>query len=178
MTQGLPGLAGTDHVGLTVPDMEEATRFFVEVIGCTPLFDVGPFVAEDDWMAVHLGVHPRAKIKTLRMLSCHQGPNLELFEYEAPDQDVSRPRNSDHGGHHLAFYVEDMETAVRHLEAHGVIVQGRQTVMGEGPTAGLTWVFFLAPWGLQLELVSYPKGLACEREEGVGFWSPKAAASP
>ena len=30
---GLPGLAGTDHIGFTVPDMEEATRFFVDVIG-------------------------------------------------------------------------------------------------------------------------------------------------
>ena len=30
---GLPGLAGTDHVGFTVPDLDEAVRFFVDVIG-------------------------------------------------------------------------------------------------------------------------------------------------
>ena len=35
---GLPGLAGTDHVGFTVPDMEAATRFFVDVIGCEVAF--------------------------------------------------------------------------------------------------------------------------------------------
>ena len=28
---GLPGLAGTDHVGFTVPDIEAATDFFVNV---------------------------------------------------------------------------------------------------------------------------------------------------
>ena len=38
---GLPGLAGTDHVGFTVPDLEAATRFFVEVIGCVQVFEIG-----------------------------------------------------------------------------------------------------------------------------------------
>jgi len=31
---GLPGLVGADHIGITVPDLEAATRFFVDVIGC------------------------------------------------------------------------------------------------------------------------------------------------
>ena len=29
---GLPGLAGADHIGITVPDLEAATRFFVDVM--------------------------------------------------------------------------------------------------------------------------------------------------
>ncbi len=172
MAQGLPGLRGADHIGLTVPDIEAATRFFVEVIGCTPIYEVGPFRAEDDWMAIHLDVHPRSVVKRLRMLKCLNGPNLELFEYEAPDQKDSIPPNSDPGGHHLAFYVDDMAAAVAHLKAQGVELQGEPSVIGEGPSAGLTWLYFKAPWGLQLELVSYPDGLACE-EEGVRFWSPK-----
>ena len=31
---GLPGLRGVDHVGITVPNMEQATAFFVDVLGC------------------------------------------------------------------------------------------------------------------------------------------------
>ena len=50
MSGGLPGLAGSDHIGFTVPDIEEATRFFVDVIGCEVAFEIGPFVADDDWM--------------------------------------------------------------------------------------------------------------------------------
>lgn len=42
MTGGLPGLAGSDHVGFTVPDIENATRFFVDVIGCEVAFEIGP----------------------------------------------------------------------------------------------------------------------------------------
>ena len=38
----LPGLSGLDHVGLTVPDLEEATRFLVDVIGCEYLYSLGP----------------------------------------------------------------------------------------------------------------------------------------
>jgi hypothetical protein len=31
---GLPGLLGTEHIGFTVPDLDEATRFCVDIIGC------------------------------------------------------------------------------------------------------------------------------------------------
>ena len=68
-----------------------------------------------------------------------------------------RPRNSDAGGHHLAFYVTDIAAAVEHLEQQGVEILGDPTTMTNGASAGLTWVYFLAPWGLQLELVSAPK---------------------
>ena len=41
--KGLPGLLGTEHIGLTVPDMDAATTFFVDVLGAEVLFEVGPF---------------------------------------------------------------------------------------------------------------------------------------
>ncbi|MGH3107316.1 MAG: VOC family protein, partial [Rubrobacter sp.] len=34
----LPGLRGVDHIGITVPDMEQATSFFVDVLGCELLY--------------------------------------------------------------------------------------------------------------------------------------------
>jgi hypothetical protein len=30
----LPGLHGVDHIGITVPDIEQATAFFVDVVCC------------------------------------------------------------------------------------------------------------------------------------------------
>jgi catechol 2,3-dioxygenase-like lactoylglutathione lyase family enzyme len=169
---GIPGLAGTEHIGLTVPDLEAATRFFVDVIGGRVLFDAGPFMATDDWMARHLGVHSRAVIRKLRMIKIECGPSLELFQYEAPDQQHDRPRNSDWAGHHVAFYVEDMAAAVAHLRLHDVEVLGEPTTLTEGPSAGLTWVYFRAPWGLQLELVCAPQRLAYERAGGEWMWRP------
>lgn len=172
MSGGLPGLSGADHVGFTVPDIEAATRFFVDVIGCEVGFEIGPFVSDDDWMQVHLGVHPRAVIKTLRMLRCKNGPAFELFEYDLEPAAQTPPSNSDVGAAHLGFKVDNMTKAVAHLKAHGVRVQGEPTTMTEGPSEGLTWVYFLSPWGMQLELVSYPNGLAVTRQNPDALWSP------
>jgi catechol 2,3-dioxygenase-like lactoylglutathione lyase family enzyme len=177
MSNSLPGLAGIEHIGLTVPDLDQATAFFVDVLGCVVVFEAGPFRADDDWMAEHLNVHPRAEIRRLRMLRCATGPGLELFEYTAPEQARTGPANSDVGGHHIAFYVEDMSSGVRYLTERGVRVLGAPTLLTTGPSAGLSFVYFLAPWGLQLELVSYPRGLAYEATSAVRLWRPPAGGS-
>lgn len=172
MSGGIPGLRGTDHIGLTVPDLDEAVRFFVDVIGCEPFYELGLFQSDDDWMQTHLDVHARTVMRRLKFLRCGNGANLELFEYDAPDADSRRPRNSDAGGHHLALYVDDMDAALAHLRAHGLRVLGSPTVRTEGPSAGQTWVYFLAPWGLQMELVSYPDGKGYEKTTTRRLWHP------
>jgi catechol 2,3-dioxygenase-like lactoylglutathione lyase family enzyme len=175
-TQRIPGVAGIEHIGLTVPDIEAATRFFVDLLGAAPLYDVGPFESPDDWMASHLAVHPRARIEKIRVIEIANGPVLELFQFSSPDQDSRRPRNSDAGGWHIAVYVEDMERALAALKSHDVTIQSGPVEMTEGPSAGLTWLYFQAPWGQQLELVSYPGGLAAYRALQREIWRPKARA--
>jgi catechol 2,3-dioxygenase-like lactoylglutathione lyase family enzyme len=169
---GLPGLRGGDHLGITVPKLDEAVKFFVDVIGCEAFYKLGPFKADNDWMQVHLNVNPRAEIPQMRLVRCGHGINLEIFEYASPDQSKTLPKNSDIGGHHLAFYVDDMGKAVEYLRAQGVKTLGEPTVMKEGPSAGETWMYFLAPWGMQLELVSYPKGKAYEKDFKGRLWNP------
>ena len=169
---GLPGLRGTEHIGFTVPDLDAAVRFFVDVIGCEAFYELGPFQSEGDWMETHLDVHPRAVMKRLRFLRCKQGSNFELFEYASPDQKRDQPRNSDIGGHHLAFYVDDIDVAVAYLKSRDVRVLGAPTVRTEGPNAGQTWVYFLSPWGMQLELVSFPNGKGYEHTTARRMWHP------
>jgi glyoxylase I family protein len=159
---GLPGLTGVDHIGFTVPDLEAATRFLVDVLGCEYLYTLGPFEHEDDWMQEHLGVDPRAVMRRLHFFRCGSAAIFEVFQYEAPDQATRPPRNSDIGGHHVALYVDDLDTAVAHLRAHGVEVMGEPT-RSTGPSEGQRWVYFRAPWGMQFELVSYPGGKAFDR---------------
>ena len=36
---GLPGLRGGDHVGITVPDLDQATAFLVDVLGAERFYD-------------------------------------------------------------------------------------------------------------------------------------------
>lgn len=169
---GLPGLAGAEHVGFTVPDLDAAVRFFTQVIGCTKAYEIGPFQAEDDWMQRQLGVHPRAILRKLAMLRCKTGPNFEIFEYEVEGQVAIPPANSDVGGHHLAFYVTDIAAAVAYLKEQGLTVQGDVVTMQDGPSSGLSWVYFLSPWGMQLELVSAPQGQTVTLQDPGALWSP------
>jgi len=173
--RGIPSLRGQDHIGITVPDLQAAIDFFVDVIGCELATTFGPF--RDDagsFMADTLHVHPRAVVERIALLRCGMGSNIELFQYSAPDQRNAIPRNSDIGGHHLAFYVDDIDAAVAYLKARGVTVLAGPLAVTEGPAAGQTINYFLAPWGLQLELISYPRGMAYEAGSTTVLWTPKA----
>lgn len=169
----IPGMKGPDHMGFTVPNVSEAVEFFVEIMGCEPFYQLGPFADDKgDWMNTHLNVHPRATIPAIQLLRCANGSNLELFEYTAPNQNKQPAINSDIAGHHIGFYVEDMDAAVEYLKAQGIEVQGEPSVMTTGPSAGESWVYFLSPWGMQLELVSYPNGKAYEKDTQRRLFAP------
>lgn len=172
MTEGIPGMLGIDHVGITVPDLDEAERFLVEVLGARRIYTLGSKQADDDWMQTTLGVHPRTIIREIRFYRLATGANIETFLYESADGQADRPpRNSDIGGHHLALYVQDIDAAVAHLKAHGITVMGEPTASA-GAAEGQHWVYFLSPWGLQFELVSFPRGKAYERDAPVRLWHP------
>ena len=160
---GLPGLRRLDHVGFTVPDLDEAQRFLVDVLGCEYLYSLGPFADDGDWMATHLNVHPRATVPENRFFRCGGRAIFEVFQYEAPDQRREPPRNSDIGGHHVALYVDDLDAAIEHLSGSGVQLLDGPTA-SKGPAEGNRWVYFMAPWGMQFELVSYPHGKAHDHQ--------------
>lgn len=141
-------------MGLTVPDLDAAVAFFTKALGCEELHRIGPFVAEDDWMQRRLGVHPRAVIPQVVMMRCGDDAMFELFEYEAPDQQENYPKQSDIGGYHIAFYVDDLPGALEHLVSFGATVLDEPTVMTSGPTQGETWVYLRTPWDLPIELVT------------------------
>lgn len=169
--KGLPGLRGVEHIGVTVPDVEEAEQFFVEVLGCQRVYSLGPFQSEDDWMRTNLGVHPRTVMRELRFYRCRTGANFEVFEYDSADEQHAPPSNSDIGGHHVAFYVDDFDAALAHLHRYGIEVMGEPT-RSTSHSLGQTWVYFRAPWGMYFELVSYPDGKAYEATSTVKLWHP------
>ena len=105
-------------------------------------------------------------------LRCKNGASIEIFEYDAPGQNIVQPKNSDVGGHHLAFYVDDFEAALAFLKSKNVRILVEPTVRTTGPVAGQTWIYFLAPWGMQLELIRYPDGKGFEKQTSRRLWHP------
>ena len=175
--QGLPGMRGHDHTGVTVPDMAQAVTFFTEVVGCKKAMSFGPFADDKGtFMKDVLDVHPRAVIKEITQIRCGHGSNIELFSYTAPDQQVVQPKNSDIGGYHIAFYVDDIKAADQYLRSKGVNTMFGPIPVDQGPAAGQAIVYFKAPWGLQMEAISYPNGMAYEKSAETILWSPKDPA--
>lgn len=171
----MPGMRGTQHIGITVPDVDEAVEFLVDVMGCESFFSFGPFGPfEDDWMEKNLNVHSRAVIEIITMVKCGNGPALEVFKYTSPDQEPNPPKNSDIGGYHIAFYVDDIHLATEYLLENGVRVLERPHPLTGTGLEGMEWVYFLSPWGMQMEIVSAPEGIMDEEQNNRSFWSPKS----
>ena len=177
LAEGIPGMRGHDHTGVTVPDMAEAVDFFVNVVGCQAVMSFGPF--SDDagtFMQDLLNVNPRAVIEKITQIRCGHGSNIELFQYTSPDQTEATPKNSDIGGYHIALYVDDIKAAKDYLDSKGVKTFFGPLDVAEGPAGGQSIFYFLAPWGLQLEAISYPNGMAYEKESATILWTPKDPA--
>jgi catechol 2,3-dioxygenase-like lactoylglutathione lyase family enzyme len=173
----IPGLRGHDHTGITVPDIKAATAFFTDVIGCSHAMSFGPF-SDDKGTFMHdaVNVNPRAVIDQISMVRCGYGSNIELFQYQSPDQAKTTPKNSDFGGHHIALYVDDIDKAAEYLKAKNVTTMQGPIPIKEGPAAGQSILYFLTPWGLQMELISYPQGMAYEKDAKSVLWSTREPA--
>lgn len=170
----VPTLRAVDHVAYTVPDLDEAVRFFVDHFGAELVFKDGPFVdREGDGMRRRLNVDPAATCM-IAMIRIGKHHNVELFEYDAPDRDSTLPRNSDIGGHHLGFYVDDIDAGYEYVRSiAGVVVQeGPNGVDPNAPVAGQRWFYFQTPWGMQLELTSCPTDGFYEGLPGAGMAPP------
>jgi catechol 2,3-dioxygenase-like lactoylglutathione lyase family enzyme len=167
----MPGFSHVDHVGLTVPDLDQAVGFFVGVLGAEELYRSrrGP---DADFLPLHFGVAEDAALE-LSMLRMPPNLNIELFQWSAAAQETRRPLPSDAGGHHLAFEVDDVDAAVAALEqVEGVTILGHVKQVGEdSPTvAGNRWTYLLSPWGLMIELVDRSRVVSPPRFVGPTDW--------
>jgi len=168
-----------DHVGLTVPDLDQAVRFFVDVLGTDELFRFGEGPGTENPADLHavFDVDPRS---TLRVAMLRLGPNVnvELMQYQAPDQRREMPRNSDLDAPHLAFWVEDMDRAADYLAAHGCTLLGGPFTSKDGPKAGQSIRYVRTPWSLSIEILNRPGHMPYERDVAARLFGPAPAWQP
>lgn len=165
---------GIQHIGFTVPDMAQAVSFFETLFGAVTCLSTGPLQVDDAYMRRRLGAAETSRIHDIRVLRTGEGANLELFEYRGdPQEDAPWPRNSQPGGYHIAFEVDDCQAAAARLREAGVDVLDGPTYVDAGPMQGLTWCYLRTPWGQYLEIVDMDGPLAAERAGAPAQWSPK-----
>ncbi|PZF58780.1 glyoxalase [Curtobacterium sp. MCSS17_008] len=148
-----------DHVGVTVPDIDAATAFFVTAFDAVVLYDVRRTTDEPNGTPEahrYLGIPSSMAQGAIRMIALPEGPGLELFEYRGPDQrGAAHP--SDLGWQHLALYVDDLDAALARAEVAGAVRNSDpRALRGEEAGEGNRFVYTRTPWGSTLELVTYP----------------------
>lgn len=118
------------HIAIIGSDYQASKKFYCEVLGFSLMSEVYR-AARDSWKAD---------------LALNGQYLIELFSFPAPAPRPSRPEAC--GLRHLAFQVDDIELAVRELEAAGVICEAIRI----DPYTESRFTFFNDPDGLPLEL--------------------------
>jgi catechol 2,3-dioxygenase-like lactoylglutathione lyase family enzyme len=173
------GIRAIDHVGLTVPSLAEAARFFTEAFGARVIFEMDthrdtskPEVLAEE--QAKLGTRPTARWSSTLVLRLGDGPSIELFEYEDPDR-LPPPTPSDLGIQHFGIYVDDIDAACEAvIAAGGSVLDGPTLLPALESGAGNKWVYVTAPWGGIIELCSYPSPQLYEERTEVRRWRPPA----
>ena len=144
-----------------VNDQEKALRFYTESLGFVKKADFtqGPF----RWLTV---ASPEEPDGTELQLALNNNPAAQAYQKAMFEQ----------GQPAAMFYVDDVKAAADYLHAKNVKTMMGPIPITEGPAAGQAIVYFNAPWGLQLEAISYPKGMAYEKDAATVLWTPKDPA--
>jgi catechol 2,3-dioxygenase-like lactoylglutathione lyase family enzyme len=148
-------LTGLAHTAICVPDVEEAARWYAEVLGLTvlspPYRMAGTAIEQDMGELIPRPVVVKAAIVGL----APDDRVLELIEYPEVDDpahrrapggrpDITRP-----GLTHVGLTCDDIESTRNNLEERGVQFLTR----GIAEIAGLRSTWFVDPWGVVFILV-------------------------
>ncbi|ORJ25333.1 VOC family protein [Rouxiella badensis] len=167
---------GINHVGLTVPDLEQATTFLKQALGAK--FVYNGLTSEDEPRKGadterQLGLSSGTVVIKQRLLRIGNGANLELFEIVSDSQ--QRPVGlQDIGWNHLSFYVDDIDHTLKQVIAAG----GKPLSEPHGnsrheDTQDNGSVYFTTPWGSLIELQSIPNGYYYPDDSEAETWVHK-----
>lgn len=165
MNRGIVSARHVDHVGMTVPNLDEAIHFFENALGAKVIWRQGPFHETPT----------DVPIQNIELAMLRLGPNLnvELMAFEADQQNKTMPSNIDVGATHLAFFVNDILAAGESLQKQGAkLLRGPIQAKGEVKKGEEIW-YFKTPWGAFMEILWRPDHLPYEARTANRLFQPK-----
>jgi predicted enzyme related to lactoylglutathione lyase len=139
------------HTNIVAIDYRMLSNFYIRVFGCYPVPPERDHYGE--WVARATGVK-NAQIKGMHLRLPgfgDAGPTLEIFQYSPVARDTVKKINKA-GFTHMAFSVEDIESALEIVKSEGGGQVG-DLVTVEIPNAGkITFVYVTDPEGNIIEL--------------------------
>ncbi|ANG91899.1 VOC family protein [Enterobacteriaceae bacterium 155047] len=168
---------GINHVGLTVPDLQQATEFLQAALDAKFVYD--GLTCDDDPLKGadaerQLGLTSGSMMIKQRLLRIGNGPNVELFEFISKDQ-VKPVRVQDYGWNHISLYVDDINYAIERVKAAGgkFLSEVHENSRHED-TENNAGVYFYTPWGSLVELQSIPNGYYYPDDSEAKIWVPES----
>jgi catechol 2,3-dioxygenase-like lactoylglutathione lyase family enzyme len=150
-------ITAVDSVGITVSDMDQAIKFYSEVLSFQKTSDVEVLGSEYERLQGLFGVR-------LRVVKMRLGEEiLELTEYLTPK---GRPipvdsRSNDRWFQHIAIVVSDMDKAyeiLRKFKVQHASTEPQRIPDTNKAAAGIRAFYFKDPDGHNLEIIYFPKG--------------------
>ena len=135
------------HVSLTVGDMDRSLTFYTEILGAHVLSDV--VIQESDSHSVTRIPDAQLRIVFLSV----RGSLIELIQYLSPIGEPLKTRTCDTGSAHIAFVVENIDSAYHDLRLKGVKFKSEPIITGTDSGTIVKCVYFLDPDEITLELV-------------------------
>lgn len=167
---------GINHVGLTVPDLQQATEFLQKALDAKFVYNG---LTDNDLPRKggdterQLGLTEGSMVIKQRLLRIGNGPNLELFEIVSREQEQP-VRLQDIGWNHISLYVDDIKHAVERVSiAGGQFLSEIHGNSRHEDTDGNASVYFKTPWGSLIELQSIPKGYYYPNDSEAETWIPE-----
>ena len=141
------------HTNLIALDWKKIARFYETVFGCKPVLPERDLKGKplDDATGLSAarirGIH-------LRLPGCGEdGPTLEVFQYDALDDQMETSVNRP-GYSHIAFAVDDVETAREAVLAAGGGEVGRVVSHEVAGVGTITFAYLTDPEGNIIEVQS------------------------
>lgn len=110
-------LGPVQHIAVSVSNMEEALEFYCGILGLEVMMDM-----EMEGVPALEAILGVKDIKMRYVLFSGKGAQLNLLEFKNPrgENIAEKMRPYDHGIHHIAFAVDDVEAAYEELSAKRV----------------------------------------------------------
>ena len=146
-----------NHINLVVSNLERSVQFYTTLLGFK---EVRRAHLEGKWIESIVGLKG-VRAEVVYLLAPAGEPRLELLYYESPRGKWIQANSLANtiGLRHIAFQVEDIHKAVKHLKEAGVTILSEPVAL---PASSIkhdagrkTLCYFLDPDGVLLELAEY-----------------------
>lgn len=119
------------HVGLSVPDLNAALTFYVDVLG----FEL---LKRAEWSgspAIDMAIGAENSAGEFAMISLN-GVCIEIFQFQMPAaKEPSEPRIVGHGWTHICVKVDNARDTAFAFRQHGIRLHADPIDIGDGPFA-------------------------------------------